>query len=189
MPPTSSMSTDDTASGPGSHPAVTSDFSVDVPLLSFDTTRWSVTRQTSVEEMAKRWEEAPNTVLIFEDPKLGRSQLALLRKDALERTLAVLEDLRTGQAGLHVEAETVTKLAVSLSELVREMVPQDGDAADAKNERGGAVSAVLKILEVLVTSASRIETTLVRAHPTSPESSLSDDERAFLDALDDPDAR
>lgn len=71
-----------------------------VPQFQFEQQRWSTTRTENVEKITETWQENPNLVRVFQDPKFGHMQMALLRKDKLEAMIKLLRDLESGQAAV-----------------------------------------------------------------------------------------
>ena len=63
-----------------------------LPEFQYEPARWSVSRTENVEQVAEAWQKSPNLVRIFQDPKFGSMQMALLRKDQLELLIQALRD-------------------------------------------------------------------------------------------------
>ena len=78
-----------------------------VPQFTFEQGRWSTTRTENVEQIAEAWQNTPTLVRIFQDPKFGHMQMALLRKDQLEALIKILRDLESGQAAILYDVQTV----------------------------------------------------------------------------------
>lgn len=96
---------------------------VDLPSPRFERARWSTARTESVEHVLETWSDQPDLVRVFEDPKLGRAELVMLRKDRYDQLLKVLRNLACGQAGIRVELEGLAKVQVALRTAVERMQP------------------------------------------------------------------
>jgi hypothetical protein len=101
---------------------------VHVPSFTFEQARWSTTRTENVEKIAEAWQKNPTLVRIFQDPKFGHMQMALLRKDQLEILLKVLRDIESGQAAVQYDAKALFNAIGIIQDLVdaqKEALPKE----------------------------------------------------------------
>jgi hypothetical protein len=98
--------------------------------FKFEQDRWSTTRSENVEKIAAAWQENPQLVRVFSDPKFGHMQMALLRKDQLEALIKILHDLEGGQAVIKYDIEALFTAAALVQELVENKL--DALPADLK---------------------------------------------------------
>ena len=99
-----------------------------LPTFKFEQDRWSTTRSENVEKIAEAWQKNPDLVRIFQDPKFGHMQMALIRKDQLETLIKLLRDLESGQAAIQYDVQAlfdVVGLVQDLVETRRGALPQD----------------------------------------------------------------
>jgi len=94
-----------------------------LPEFKYEPARWSVTRTENVEQVAEAWQKSPNLVRIFQDPKFGSMQMALLRKDQLESLIKALRDWKSGQTAVQVDVETLVEAMGLVKALVEEKKP------------------------------------------------------------------
>ena len=80
--------------------------------------RWATARTKKVDQVLADWTEEPDLVRVFEDPKLGRAELVMLRKDRYDRLVKLLHDLASGQAAIRVELDGLAKVQVALQSAV-----------------------------------------------------------------------
>jgi hypothetical protein len=116
---------DTTHTNPGSptlsrNPGRSAPLPVDPPQVAahFERTRWATARTESVDQVFASWSEQPGLVRIFEDPKLGRAELVMLRKDRYDQMVKRLRDLAAGQAGIRVEMDGLAQVGVALKAVV-----------------------------------------------------------------------
>lgn len=91
---------------------------VRVPQFTFEQQRWSTTRTENVEKIAETWHENPNLVRIFQDPKFGHMQMALLRKDQFEALIKILRDVENGQAAIQFDVAALFDAVGIVQDLV-----------------------------------------------------------------------
>lgn len=91
---------------------------VQVPSFTFEQDRWSTTRTEKVEKIAEAWQNNPGLVRIFQDPKFGHMQMALLRKDQFEALLKVIRDIESGQAAVRYDVQALVDAIGIIQDLV-----------------------------------------------------------------------
>jgi len=99
-----------------------------VPQFTFEQGRWSTTRTENVEQIAEDWQHNPALVRIFQDPKFGHMQMALLRKDQLEALIKILRDLESGQAAVRYDVQALFDAIGIIQDLVdaqKETLPKE----------------------------------------------------------------
>ena len=102
--------------------------SLPVPKFKFEQQRWSTTRTENVEKIAEAWQKNPSLVRIFQDPKFGHMQMAMLRKDQLEMLIKLLHDIKSGQAAVQFDVKALFDAVGIVRDLVetkRETLPAD----------------------------------------------------------------
>lgn len=114
-----------------------------VPKFRFEQQRWSTTRTENVEKIAEAWQKDPSLVRIFQDPKFGHMQMALLRKDQLEALIKILRDLQNGQAAIQYDIKALFDAIGIVQDLV-EHKKQDLPA-DLERPLSKAVSLIFNL--------------------------------------------
>ena len=101
---------------------------IHIPQFHFEQERWSTSRTENVEKLAETWQKNPSLVRIFQDPKLGRMQMALLRKDQLEILIKILHDLEHGQIAIQYDIKALFDAVGIVQDLVeskKQAIPSD----------------------------------------------------------------
>ncbi len=99
-----------------------------LPEFTYEQERWATTRTENVEKIAEAWHKNPQLVRIFQDPKFGHMQMALLRKDQLEALIKMLRDIESGQAAIQLDVKALFDAVGIVQDLVeakKEVLPQD----------------------------------------------------------------
>ena len=89
-----------------------------LPQLKFAQARWATARTENVEQIADQWQKDPSLVKIFQDPKFGHMQMALLRKDQLEALLKIVRDVESGQAAIQYDVRALIDAVGIVQDLV-----------------------------------------------------------------------
>ena len=89
-----------------------------LPSLKFEQGRWATARTTNVEKIADTWRKNPNLVKIFKDPKFGRNEMVLMRKDKFEHMFKLLRDLQNAQAAVQVNMSTLFHAIEAMQSIV-----------------------------------------------------------------------
>ena len=138
-----------------------------VPELRYEQERWSTTRSENVAKIAETWRENPNLVRVFRDPKFGRMQMAMLRKDQLEALLKVINDLQSGQAAVQLDTEALVQAVSVVQHLARKQASRGDDEGEAL---ANAVSVMAKLWGRISSSILvRVPTRKVTPSPLSEE--------------------
>ena len=147
---------------------------VRIPQFKFDQERWSTTRTENVEKIATAWQENPDLVRIFQDPKFGHMQLAMLRKDQLEALIKILRDMQNGQAAIQLEVSALFDAVGLVKEIVE---AHKGALPDDLKPLSKAVSLVVNLWGKISS------TILVQAPKRKVEPSpLSDEEKQMVES-------
>jgi hypothetical protein len=99
-----------------------------IPKFKFEQERWATSRTENVEKIAEAWQSNPNLVRIFQDPKFGHMQMAMLRKDQLESLIKILRDVEHGQAAVQFDVRALFDAVGIVQDLVeakRKSLPAD----------------------------------------------------------------
>ncbi len=86
--------------------------------LEFEQGRWATARTTNVEKIADTWRKNPNLVRVFRDPKFGRNEMVLMRKDKFEHMFKLLRDLQNAQAAVQLDMSTLFQAVEAMQSLV-----------------------------------------------------------------------
>ena len=113
------------------------------PQFKFEQRRWSTTRAENVEAIAEAWQENPNLVRIFQDPKFGHMQMALLRKDQLESIIKILRDVENGQAAVQFDVKALFDAIGIVQDLVE--AKKQALPADLEKPLSKAVSLIINL--------------------------------------------
>ena len=129
---------------------------VHLPSFTFEQDRWSTTRMEKVETIAEAWQKNPALVRIFQDPKFGHMQMALLRKDQLEILLKVIRDIESGQAAVQYDVQALFDAIGLIQDLV----------ADKKNTLPESLEKPLsKAVNIMVTLWGKVSSSIVVQRP------------------------
>lgn len=158
-------------------PALTCPTTFNAPTFSFEQLRWATAQHETMDDMHYYWTENPNAVRVFNDPRLGNSQVVMLRKDRFETLEKIKNDLTRGQIVLPHELKTLSSaiaVAKKLAQRLKESTPsQARDDAEALEHQ---IDVILGISQFL-TSELCVKSTGFKLEPTP----LSEKERADLD--------
>ena len=120
----------------------------------FERTRWATARTETVDQVLASWSDQADLVRIFEDPKLGRAELVMLRKDRYDQMVKVLHDLASGQAGIRLEVDGLAQVQVALNSVV---------------EQGGKDPLLESLVGLVANFVGRIKSSIVFANPSRSE--------------------
>ena len=120
-----------------------------IPNFRFEKRKWSTARTLNVESVVEHWKENPNSVAVFEDPKVRDMQMVMLRKDHFEPMLKLLHDLQNGQAIIQQDIGTILD-AICVAKALAEK--QENQIEELK--------PVAKALNVIWSLTSRIKSTI-----------------------------
>ncbi|MBM4252031.1 MAG: hypothetical protein FJ146_08675 [Deltaproteobacteria bacterium] len=139
-----------------------------LPEFQYEPARWSVTRTENVEQVAEAWQKSPNLVRIFQDPKFGSMQMALLRKDQLETLIKALRNWKHGQTAMQIDVETLVEAMGLVQTLVAEKKPEMPE--EVVTPLTQAVNLMVKLwTKVSSTILVKAPSQVVEPSPLSPE--------------------
>ena len=139
-----------------------------LPEFQYEPARWSVSRTENVEQVAEAWQKSPNLVRIFQDPKFGSMQMALLRKDQLETLIKALRDWKHGQTAMQIDVETLVEAMGLVKTLVEEKKPEMPE--EVVTPLTQAVNLMVKLwTKVSSTILVKVPSQAVEPSPLSPE--------------------
>ncbi len=114
-----------------------------IPPFKFEQQRWATTRTENVEKIAEAWQTNPSLVRIFQDPKFGHMQMALLRKDQLELLIKIIRDLESGQAAVQLDVKALFDAVGIVQDLVE--AKKQSLPADLERPLSKAVSLIVNL--------------------------------------------
>ena len=124
---------------------------LEIPQFTFEQERWSTSRTERVELIAEAWQKNPGLVRVFQDPKFGHMQMALLRKDQLESLIKILRDVKSGQAAVQFDVRALFD-AVGI---VQDLIEGKKQALPADLEK-----PLSKAVNLIVTLWGKVSTTV-----------------------------
>ena len=127
-----------------------------LPSLEFEQGRWATARTTNVEKIADTWRKNPNLVKIFRDPKFGRNEMVLMRKNKLEHILKLLHDLQNAQAAVQLNMSTLFHAVDAMQSLVE---TREKDLPESVRK------PMAKMAKLIVNIRSRISAKIVVRSP------------------------
>jgi hypothetical protein len=150
---------------------------LNAPTFSFEQLRWATARHETVDDMHYYWTENPNAVRVFSDPRLGNSQVVMLRKDRFEALEKIKNDLTRGQIVVQQQIKTLSSaiaVAKTLAQRLKKSTPSPAhdDAEAIENQ----IEVIVGISQV-ITSELSVKSTGFKLEPTP----LSEEELADLD--------
>ena len=114
-----------------------------IPQFKFEQQRWATTRTENVEKIAEAWQTNPSLVRIFQDPKFGHMQMAMLRKDQLESLIKIIRDLESGQAAVQFDVKALFDAVGIVQDLVE--TKKQALPADLEKPLSKAVSLIVNL--------------------------------------------